>query len=497
MATERHTGDRPVLPANFEFGVAAAGFQVEGGYNGLGEPRNNWFEWEETGKAKRSGAATRSWDRYEEDFAAAASLGCDCHRLSVEWARVKPVTEATTTEPPYDDAAVHRYVEMILAARRHGLEPMVTLHHFTHPAWLPADLWQRDESPALFARYAGEMVERLNRGLVEAGSDPIRSWITLNEINILGFITWFAGGLPGGGRLKARASVRATDNLLAAHVLGYDAVHDVYERNGWPPPQVTLNTYAFGIWELDRGLTDLLLARERGVERSALDGYMKRARDSWYEALMEQGLGPFGIAERISRAFAARFLALRLPNATAALYASSRDRKMDANGFDFYAPWYDGRFQIPGHRTAGGRSWLPARSVWDDPPIPDDFAAWCRLCGADDRPVWVVENGLATRSIDGKSAGRLDGWSRKRYIDQHLEALGRVVAEGVPVEKYIHWALYDNYEWGTYEPRFGIFGVEHVDGEPRRLDLDADGNDSAAAYREAIAAIRSGAPADV
>src|SRR5271165_4982946 len=46
-----------VLPRDFRFGVATAGYQIEGGYNGPGEPKNNWYRWESTGRVEPSGAA--------------------------------------------------------------------------------------------------------------------------------------------------------------------------------------------------------------------------------------------------------------------------------------------------------------------------------------------------------------------------------------------------------------------------------------------------------
>ena len=42
------------LPAGFRFGVATAGFQTEGGFNGRGEPANNWAGWERQGRVEPS-----------------------------------------------------------------------------------------------------------------------------------------------------------------------------------------------------------------------------------------------------------------------------------------------------------------------------------------------------------------------------------------------------------------------------------------------------------
>jgi beta-glucosidase len=64
---------------------------------------------------------------------------------------------------------------------------------------------------------------------------------------------------------------------------------------------------------------------------------------------------------------------------------------------------------------------------------------------------------------------------------------------GVPIEAYLHWTLYDNWEWGSYEPRFGLYATERPSGQ--RLALDSMGEDAAATYREIIATLRPRAAA--
>lgn len=67
---------------------------------------------------------------YHEDIAAAKALGCNSLRLSLEWARVMPSGPGRV-----DEAAVDRYHAIFDACRAAGVEPMLTLHHFTHPDW--------------------------------------------------------------------------------------------------------------------------------------------------------------------------------------------------------------------------------------------------------------------------------------------------------------------------------------------------------------------------
>ncbi len=92
-------------------------------------------------------------------------------------------------------------------------------------------------------------------------------------------------------------------------------------------------------------------------------------------------------------------------------------------------------------------------------------------------PLWIVENGLCNRVRNGRSYPRPDGWDRPRYLTEHVAAVVDAVASGAPVTAYLHWSLVDNYEWGTYEPRFGIFGIDRARGPRgfRWLDTDAMG----------------------
>ena len=61
----------------------------------------------------------------------------------------------------------------------------------------------------------------------------------------------------------------------------------------------------------------------------------------------------------------------------------------------------------------------------------------------------------------------------------------------MPIGAYLHWSLVDNYEWGSYQPRFGIYGVDRERGA-KIISTDAMGRDSAAAYRRLIEGLRSG-----
>ncbi len=469
-----------LVPAGFLLGVATAGFQVEGGFNGSGQPANNWLAWEQVGRVTPSGDAVGFWDRPERALDRAAALGCDSFRLSVEWARVMPACGVV------DRTALDRYRAIVDACRDRGLTPLVTLHHFTHPAWLGEDLWLRPDAAARFAAYA--------RAVVPALAPVVRHWVTLNEVNVLALETHVLGTFPPGRTAAFGDAAVALDGLLAAHVYAYDAIHA--ER---PDAVVTTNNACLSVYEYDRLLTDLLLSRSHGVGRRDLDDWIADRRSRHYALQAAPGIGEHLLRRAGARLAPYGSTGRRRPiprRAVDALEASPHERPLDVLGVDWYDPRAAGHFRLPGHRTAGGRNPAPARALWDDPPDPGGLARWLGVQHelAPGLPLWVVENGLCNRVRHGRSFGRLDGWDRPRYLRENLAAVVAAVDAGVPVGGYWHWSLVDNYEWGTYEPRFGIHGVDRDRGPDGGtwLDTDAMGRDAAGAYRRLIGGLRSG-----
>jgi len=458
-----------LLPDGFRFGVAMAGFQNEGGFNGPGEPANNWARWEAEGRVEPSGVALDFWNRYDEHLGRAAAAGCDAVRLSVEWARCEPA------DGVFDDDAFARYRQILEACHAHGLTPLLTLHHFTHPAWLGEDFWTQREAPERFAAWAEVAVGTL--------ADLCGAWVTLNEINVLALQSYSSGFFPPGRRLDIAASVRALDNLLAAHVLTYAVIHQ--HR---PDAVVSTNNQSLTVYELDRLHTDLLLVRSEGINRYDVRPWLAERRRDFYATAV-----PPGAAERALRRLSAAAVPLdqAFPRAIEAIYASPHERCTDVNQIDYYNPLVSSHLRVPGHRTSGGRGWLPGRLLWDDPPYPAGLTYRCGLGADDGLAVWVVENGICNRVRRGRSWPRVDRWDRPRYLRANLAAVVDALDRGVPVTGYYHWTLADNYEWGSYEPRFGLYGVDRDRGV-RWSELDAMGHDSAGAYRRIIEGLRAG-----
>ena len=475
--------------------MATSGYQIEGGFNGEGEPHNNWAGWEDIGRADRSGIACDFWRHPEEALDRAAAIGCNAFRLSVEWARLEPRPGGE------DEAALERYAEILSMCAARGLEPVVTLHHFTHPWWLGEEFWLRPGSSDVFARHVARIVPAL--------TPWCRRWVTINEPNIVVLMGWIEGACPPGRHMAVADAYCALDNLLTAHVLGADVISGVQ-----PDAEVTMNTSSSSVYEHDRMLLDLLQLRDAGIDPADVDRYVDERRAihdaafppqhagealirrffaavSPYGAVQEPGRGP-GWARL--RGLTRRGAPRRVVNA---VHDAVRPRVIDSVGFDWYDPVASHAMRVPGRRVSSGRGrdWSVGRALWDVEPDPARLESWCATEAAlrPGLPLWVVENGMATQVRDGRPLPRADGMDRPRYVREHLGAVVDAVAAGVPVRGYLHWSLVDNYEWGTYEPRFGLYGLDRSDpAHVHWLDTDAAGDDAAGEFARVVEGLRAG-----
>jgi len=398
------------FPDGFRWGTATSAHQVEGD-----NVYNDWWAWEQQpGRIRggdRSGAACRWWTRAEEDFDRAAALGQNAHRLSIEWSRIEPAPGR------WDAAALDRYRTMLLELRRRGIEPMVTLLHFTVPQWFAErGGWTRDDAPALFARF----VERA----VPALGEHCDLWCTLNEP-----VGWIVSALvqgrwPPGGR-SIPAALRAATNLVRAHAGAYRALHSLQ-----PHARVGLAHY-FRLYDPadPRSALDRLIAarQDRFTNRAFLDAVTRgRVRAFPWRADVPEAAGT-----------------------------------LDFVGVNYYTRDLV-RFDIRLPRRLFGRNFpgpdLPVSDGAYGVIYPEGLGRVLRSARAYGRPIYVTENGLPDRDDDQRPA----------FILAHLRETWRAIQEGIDVRGYYHWSLVDNFEWADgWSLRFGLIEVDPLTQERR------------------------------
>lgn len=223
------------FPKNFYFGAATSSHQVEG------HNENDWTEWERKNAARLarnapfaynrtpnwlrveseardpqnyiSGHATNHWNLYEKDYELASEIGLNAYRLSIEWSRVEP-------SPGYfDEEALAHYREMIRQIKMRGMEPFVTVWHFSLPQWLSmiGGVLAPD-----FVKY----FERYAEKLAAAFGKDVTYWLTMNEPELYLLNGYLRGTWPP-GKSNVWEYFEARRALILAHKLAYAAIRRV------------------------------------------------------------------------------------------------------------------------------------------------------------------------------------------------------------------------------------------------------------------------------
>ena len=393
------------------FGVAVSHYQVEGG-----DPCD-WTGWEAAGRTKGGacGRAAGSWERYEEDAALAAGLGANAFRFSISWSRVEPRRGA------FDEVALARYRRFVERLVSLGLEPVVTLHHYTHPAWFHDETpWTSPSSVDAFARFA--------RRTARALAPHVRLYVPFNEPLVFLLGGFLDGQIPP-GLADPRAAARALDHLLAAHV---ETAAVLREEAPGAAIGIAHNMMDFGPDRAGHPL-DILLARHarrlyNGLFLEAFSTGRWDLRIPPFTRLKGRRDGLIGSLDLVGVNYYSR-LHVRFPAATRILadfaYRDRLGRGFTDNGWEI---------------------------------APESFAALLGDAGRLGLPVLVTENGVA----DGRDA------LRPEFLRSHLAALAAAEATGVEVAGYLHWSLLDNFEWlDGYGPKFGLFSVDPATFERR------------------------------
>lgn len=381
-----------VFPDHFLWGAATSSHQVEG------DNRNSdWWRWEQAGGgAEPSGRACGHYELYEKDFDLAAALGHNCHRFSIEWSRIQP------DEHTFSEKEIGHYRDVIAALKTRGLEPIVTLHHFTSPVWF-ADKggWTSPRAVTYFTKYAAAMVKALG--------DNVKYWVTINEPLVLLYYGYVRGFWPPNTR-SLFASRAAHRNFINAHIAAYRLIHCHYAANKLARPSVGFA----------HNMVDFVPCRD-----NPLDRFVAMLRGKLYntniidELIAKRALDYIGLNYYTRHLIHARGCAFN-----ELIVETCRDRhdnlEKNCMGWEIY---------------------------------PQGILDILRRLGRYRLPVLILENGICVS----------DDKQRWRFISDHLEKVHQAITEGVRVEGYCYWSLMDNFEWDKgFAPRFGLVDVNYA-----------------------------------
>ncbi|MFH2203203.1 MAG: family 1 glycosylhydrolase [Elusimicrobiota bacterium] len=416
------------FPTGFIWGASTAAYQIEGG-----NEHSALWDWERRKGWERSGAAAGSWERWRDDVACLKRLNLKAYRFSVEWSRIEP------RPGEFDERALARYREMVRALKDEGIRPIVCLHHFSEPAWLFAQVPDGWLTPAAAGRGAlapaAELFIRFVDKVVTYMGGEVRDWLTFNEPLVWLLAGYGIGQFPPGRR--SLLSLQRTfygnygggglvGRVARAHKEAYRIIHREV-----PEARVSIAQH----------IGDLEPAGDRKEDRDAVKVWERFMHARLLDLLHHDATLDFLGINYYTRIYVAASRLPFVPLGTMPGYAEVEE---------LLGPRL--------FRWLGGRRGDRPRTDMGWEIVPEGLERVVKRCwDAYKLPILITENGLASTTAHG----------REDYLKSHLAALGRALASGVDVEGYLHWSLIDNYEWGSYRPKFGLFSVDRDNGLAR------------------------------
>ncbi len=416
---------RADFPAGFLFGAATSSYQIEGHAQG-GAGRTHWDDFAATpGNVVRAEDGARACDHYrrsEADLDLAAGMGLDAYRFSTSWARVLPEGRGAPNPEGLDF-----YDRLVDAMLDRGLKPFPTLYHWELPSAL-ADQggWRNRDIAQWFGDFTHVIMGRIG--------DRVHAAAPINEPWCVSWLSHFLGAHAPGLR-DIRAAARAMHHVGLAHGYAIEAMRSLGMTN---LGAITNHEYA---------------TPADGTEAAAkaaqlYDGIYNR----WFLSGIYGGVYPTDVLEGLERYLPAGWQDDMKTIAT----------PVDWAGINYYTrklikPAPSGMFGD----FIGSVGDLPQTTMgWEIYP-EGLYQMLRRVAGAyaRDIPIYVTENGMS--ASDKISRGAVNDRYRIDYLNTHMGAVKRALADGIDVRGYFVWSLMDNYEWALgYEKRFGLIHVD-------------------------------------
>ena len=396
---------------SFLTGAATAAHQVEGNNRNS----DNWVmeHLPHTTFVEPSGDAVDHYHRYESDIQMLADAGCNAYRFSIEWARIEP------QEGLYDEKEIAHYRDVIDCCAKNHITPIVTLHHFSSPAWLMGKGgWASPYVADAFARYTENLLTALQRELPYI--------CTINEANM-------------GFQIQ-----KVVEDMQKA-----------MQKEG--SIQVGLNTGASSI--------ELFMEEQAtafGCAKDQLFPFLA-ARTQQQEVFVMQAHQKACAAVRKVLPQAKVGLTLSLFDYQPTPTGEDQARRLWEEDFGFYLPF----IRTDDFLGVQNYSRKIVTQNGAEAPAPD---APLTQMGYEDYPasighvlrkvaqefpgeLLVTENGIATQ----------DDARRCQFIREAYTAVRDCARDGLPVTGYCYWSLLDNFEWQAgFGKTFGLIAVDRI-----------------------------------
>ena len=397
------------LNKSLKLGVATASLQIEGGVLDT-----NWNDWYNKGMIKdgtNPSRANNHYELYKEDIDLMASMGIECYRMSIEWARLEPALNV------FDDEAYEHYIDEINYLKSKGIEVLLTLHHFSNPMWFERlGGFTAKDSSDIFNDFVAYTIKKLGHLVSE--------YVTVNEPNVYVTSAYFFGEFPPGIKSFEKSRVVFT-NLALSHIKAYNTIHRIRRDLGYNDTKVGYSSHV-RVFKPKRAwyIVDIIGAKlmekmfQGSIDKACMTGVFDYP-------LLKSGT------------------------------------KMKGKYYDFIGLNYYTRSMVKVFEEgANQKSGVVHNDLgWEIYPEGLKILAE-KYYKKYKAPIYITENGTCDKYDK----------IRSKYIVDHLAMIAKTNA---PIEKYYHWTFIDNFEWTDGES--ACFGLVELDYDTQKRTIRESG----------------------
>lgn len=496
------------FPEGFLWGSATAAYQVEGAWNEGGRGYTNWDLYTQQmrlAQGETGNVAIDQYHRYKEDVKLMADAGLKAYRFSIAWSRIYPTgfpfKVDARFQPVLDDngntipvepnpEGVQYYNDLVDELLSYGIEPVITLFHWDMPIALTG-------AGSFKNRMVVDMYVAYAEAVFRAYGDRVSRWLTFNEpfafaIAIEGMLSLMQDIMASGGDVGFDALI-ATMNTTQSEVywgLQMTTLHNMFLAHARSlEVQRDLETQGL-IIPGDVGIAFDLRPAKSGSntpEDLAATKLFNSLFNDWFVFPFTRGEYP---AEPMKRLKDLGYGFINLSDEQVAEdLAYIKEQGLDYAALNFYS-----RATVTSHETSGnfaiatgvglgpvfGEAYAQQveeepgseNGAYDPQGLYDGLMYLHKETGG--LPILITENGGGYRVEDKLTDDdQVHDPLRTRFLNGHIKAAWQAIQDGVDVQGYTAWSLFDNFEWFFgFQGRFGMIYVDY-ENDLKRIPKDS------------------------
>ena len=404
---------------DFMLGAATAAHQVEG--NNVGSDYWIMENLEHSVFVEKSGLAVDHYNRYEEDIDLLKRAGLNAYRFSIEWARIEPV------EGQWNEKEMEHYIKVIDYCLANGIEPVVTYHHFSSPAWLiTKGGWESPDVVRYFERYAKYVTEHV--------AGKVKYVCTINEANMRLQMAFLIKDITE--RMSKQSEIQNQEGSVQVGV-------NLSQNQSQMMMSMMETAKAFNIDDPRKVANFISQASEEG------DLLVMKAHNAARNAI--KSVDP---SIQVG-------LTLSLHDIQCVDGGEENAKKAWDDEFTHYLPYIEKddflgvqcyTRKIFDENGANSSFETGAKTQMGYEDYPAGIVNVVRRCAEEFKgAIIVTENGIATS----------DDERRCEFIKEALTGLNDCITEGIKLKGYFAWSLLDNFEWQKgFSMTFGLISVD-------------------------------------